>query len=247
MGLLSLLGLIACDNAHTVLKGSFKGKPYELLSIETKGFSTNRIDYALKLGSYKQVRIDALTTDWGPPYADELYGNARRVYIDKSPAPYSNQGDDPQRHPATMLYLSPERFSKDVFEQYASLLQSEWPVIDQQFARDEYDRFPRILGLVYGEPQSFARLFTGKKEGKPHAIKVEPDGRVRYSPLTDWANDEYSGLSDKVQMPGKHIYVATGKLTGLTLAQVQSYKDELGKTLSDYFLVQETPDTLSLK
>lgn len=241
MGFLTLLGLGACERARVVYAGTFRGQPYQLLSIETKGFTTNRIDYALKLRGDKQVRIDALTTDWGPPYADELYGQARRVYTDPRPAPYANQRDNPQRHPSTMLYLSPKRFSAAAFEHYAALLQSEWGAIDAQFSRSEDDRFPRIMGLVYGQPQQFARLFKGNQQGKPYTIKVEPDGRIRYSPVTDWANDEYSGLSEKVQMPGKRIYVATGKLAGLSLTQLETYKDEQGKTLSAYFNVQEMP------
>ena len=241
MGLLALLGLTACENAHTVYSGTFSGERYQLLSIETKGFSTNHIEYALKLGSHKEVKINALTTDWGPPYADELYGGAHRIYITQNHTPYTNDRDDPQHHPSTMLYLSPKRFSTETFGRYAAFLQSEWSRIDSQFTRDNYDHFPRIIGLVYGEQPQFARLFTGKKDGKTYTIKIEPDGRIRFAPLTDWANDEYSGLSEKVQMPGKLIYVATGKEAGLSLAQVKTYKNEEGKTLSDYFTLQEKP------
>lgn len=38
------------------------------------------------------------------------------------------------------------------------------------------------------------------------------------------ANDEYSGLWEKVQTPGKVIYVATGKEAGLSLARERTYQ-----------------------
>ncbi|GAB3556923.1 hypothetical protein GCM10027577_45160 [Spirosoma fluminis] len=247
MNLFLLLGLLSCDNWKAIRAGTFKGAAYQLQSLETKGFSTNRIDYAIKLDGEKRVVIDAMTTDWGPPYADDLYGKARRVYIDKNHQAYSNEPDDPQRHPSTMLYLSPERFTEAAFERYAELLKREWPRIDRQFSRDEADRFPQIIGLVYGNQQDFVRVFRGKQDGKNYEIKVEVDGRIRYSPDQEWSNDEYSGLSEKVQMPGKRIYVATGKETGIPLAQVLTYRDAVGKSLGDYFQLLAKSDTLSNK
>lgn len=242
MGILALLGFSGCEHTKPFYTGTFNGEPYELLSVETKGFSTNSIDYSLKLGELKPVKIDPLTTDWGPPYADDLYGSARRVYIPTKYTPYRNERDNPQRHPSTMLYLSPKRFSEKDFDRYAAFLKSEWPTIDRQFSRDDYDRFPEIIGIVYGEQQDFARIFVGRKEGQKYTITIEPDGRIRYMPAdTDWPNDEYSGLSEKVQMPGKVIYVATGREAMLTPAQLQTYRDDAGKTLSDYFRLEEKP------
>ncbi len=245
MGFLSLLGLSACENWKTIYTGTFQGETYELQSLETKGFSTNRIDYALKLGKQKRVVIDALTTDWGPPYADDLYGKAPRVYLAETHMLYRNGRDNPQRHPSTMLYLSPSRFSKESYGQYAAFLKSEWPAIDRRFSRDDDDRFPQLIGLVYGKQQDFARTFNGRQADKVYTIRVEPDGRIRYMPNTEWANDEYSGLSEKLQMPGKVIYVATGKDAGLSLNQIQTYKDASGNTMDDYFLLKEKPATSS--
>lgn len=243
MGLLAFLGLFACENTQTVFVGTFKGETYRLLSVETKGFSTNSIDYALKLGRLKPVKIDALTTDWGPPYADDVYGNAPRVYLNVAQPPYSNERDDPQQHPGTMVYLSPNRFTIQAYTQYANLLKSEWPRIDRQFSRHDDDRFPQIMGLVYGEPQTFTRTFRGKQTDKDYLIQIRPDGRIQYTPEKEWANEEYSGLSEKVQMPGKLIYVATGKEARLSLAMIQTYRDTAGKTLGDYFLLREKPTT----
>lgn len=238
MGLLTLLGLMACKNTSSFYAGTFNDEPYELLSIETKGFSTNHIDYALALGRWERLEFTPLTTDWGPPYADDLYGNARRIYIDQR-ALYSNEPDNATEHKRTMLYLSPNRFSPEVFARYADFMKTEWPKIDRQFGSEPYSRFPHVIGLVYGEQPDYVRVFKGKKEGKPYMIKVEPDGRIRYVPDTDYPNDEYSGLSEKVQMPGKIIWIATGKAAGLSLEQVRTYIDASGKGLSDYFTLKE--------
>lgn len=241
----AFLGLFACENSVSIYRGTFKDETYEVLSIETIGFSTNQIDYAIKLANQKWVRIDALTTDWGPPYSDDVYGSTRRVYSNRNHTPYSNERDNPQRHPSTMLYLSPGRFSKEAFERYADLLKSEWTTIDRQFSRDDYDRFPQIIGVVYGDRQDFVRIFRGRQNDKNYSVKVEPDGRIRYSPDGEWPNDEYSGLSEKVQMPGKLIYVATGKNAGLSLNQVQTYQDAAHKRIGDCFDLQEKSDSTS--
>ncbi len=237
--MMTLLSLFGCAKTHTFHTGTFNGVPYELQSTEKKGFTTNSISYAVKLGRWKTAKIDALTTDWGPPYADDLYGDALRVYIDPNHTPYSNERDNPHLHPSTMLYLSPKRFSREAFDQYVALLKSEWTTIDRLFKRDEYDRFPHIIGLVYGEQQGFTRIFRGKKDGQNYYIAVEPDGRIRFEQDQKFGAVEYCGLSEKVQMPGKILYVATGKDAGLPLSAFQAYRDERGKTLSDYFTLTE--------
>ncbi len=234
--MITLPRLSGCVNTESFHNGTFKGEPYELAYRETKGFSTNSIYYEVKLGRRKWVKVDPNTTNWGPPYADDLYGDARRVYINKNHTPYSNDPDNAVIHPSTMLYLSPSRFSQDTFDQYAAFMQSEWPKIDHQFGVQS--RFPHIIGLVYGEQDDFARTFRGQKDRIDYIIRVEVDGRIRYgSPTLSF--EQSSGLSEKVQMPGKVIHVATGKDAGLSLIDLQNYRDAGGKTLSDYFTLTE--------
>ncbi|GAB3700235.1 hypothetical protein GCM10027592_27020 [Spirosoma flavus] len=233
------MGLTGCERWKTFHTGTFNGETYEVQFLETKGFSTNRIDYSVKLGNRKRVIIDALTTDWGPPYADDLYGQATRVYIGKNHVPYRNEPDNAVQHPSTMLYLSPDRFSQDDFNQYVALLQRVWAAIDRKHASGEYDHFPHIIGLVHGESDNFVRIFKALRNGKTYLLKIEPDGRVRYMADEPSANDEYSGLSEKVQMPGKRIYVATGKETGMIRSEILTYKNDAGKTLEHYFKLEE--------
>lgn len=241
MALFSLLSLLGCGNTHTFHEGTFNGVPYELQSTETKGFSTNSISYSVKLGRWKTAKIDALTTDWGPPYADDLYGDALRVYIDSNHKPYRNEPDNAIQHASTMLYLSPSRFSEQAFAEYSAFMQREWPKIDRQFTQSEYDRFPHIIGLVYGDQADFVRIFKGKKDGQNYYIAVEPDGRIRFEQDSQSGAIDYSGLSEKVQMPGKVIYVATGKDAGLSMQELLMYKDKGGKTLADQFTLREKP------
>lgn len=236
-----LLISLGCANRQTIHTGTFDNETYELKSVETQGFSTNSISYELTLGRWKSAKIDAITTDWGAPYADDLYGNARRVYIRPDHIAYRNEPDNAVDHQATMLYLSPSRFSPDAFARYADFMKAAWPGIDRQFATDRYNRFPHIIGIVYGKQRDFARTFRGRHEGKAYLIRVEPDGRIRYMLDSQGANDEYSGLSEKVHMPGKIVYLATGKDARLTLAQVRTYTDETDKALTDYFELREKP------
>jgi hypothetical protein len=241
MTLFSFLSLFGCANTQTLHEGTFNGVPYKLQSIENKGFSTNSITCAVKLGRWKAAPIDALTTDWGPPYADDLYGNTRRVYLNKNHKPYQNEPDNAVQHPSTMLYLSPSRFSEQAFAEYSAFMQSEWPNIDQQFTQSAYNRFPHIIGLVHGDQTDFVRIFRGKKEGKNYSISVEPDGRVRFEQDSQYGAEEYSGLSEKIQMPGKIIFVAVGKNAGLSMQELLTYKELDGKTLADYFTLREKP------
>ncbi|MBD2705027.1 hypothetical protein IC229_30640 [Spirosoma sp. BT702] len=236
---LTFWGLTGCENWKAFHTGTFNGEPYEVQFMESKGFSTNRIDHAIKLGNRKRVVIDALTTDWGPPYADDLFGEAKRVYIDKNHVSYRNEPDNAVQHPSTMLYLSPNQFSREDFDQYVALMHREWAAIDRKHANGEYDHFPHIIGLVYGESDDFVRIFRASKNGKTYLLTIEPDGRIRYMADEVSANDEYSGLSEKVQMPGKRIYVATGKNAGLSRTEILMYKDKSGKTLGDYFTLEE--------
>ena len=206
----TLLNLFGCATTQTIYTGTFNNETYALCSVETKGFSTNSISYELKLSRWKSVRIDALTTDWGAPYADDLYGDARRMYSSPEHTAYRNEPDNFIDHQATMLYLSPSRFPAASFTYFVDFMKTEWPKIDRQFATHAYSRFPHIIGLVYGEQPDFVRTFRGNRAGKKYLIRVEPDGRVRY--MVDGQG---------------------------SLAQLRTYTDKAGNTLSDYFQLME--------
>lgn len=248
--LLSLLtiALMApqCTERTVFHTGTFEGETYKITSIETKGFSNNSIAYELKLGSRKAVAINANTTDWGPPYTDDLYGTTPRVYVGPQHAVYQSVDSDSAGFGGTMVYLSPERFSRKVFDEYARFMTQAWPAINEEYADRPYTSFRRIIGLVYGNQDAIRFVFTGEKEGQKYTITVEPDGRIQYAPVKQYANYEYSGLSAKVHMPGKCIYVSlapgAGALYGgVSMSQLATYRDATGKTLADYFTLLPDP------
>lgn len=250
-GFLSLLVIammaFQCKSRTVFHTGTFEGESYTLTSIETKGFSTNSFTHELKLGSRKAMKIDAHTTDWGPPYADDLYGNTPRVYIPaQHSAAYHNKDNDSMRFGGTMLYLSPDRFSRQAFDTYARLMKQVWPDIDKKYANQPYTSFPKLIGLVHGNQDDFTLTFKGEKEGQDYTVRVEPDGRILYTHVKPYSSDEYSGLSQRVQMPGKRIFVSTkpdaGTLySGVSMAQLKTYRDKYGKILADYFTLIPDP------
>lgn len=249
-GFLSLLALAGmafqCKSRSVIHSGTFEGKSYTLTSVESKGFSTNSFTYELKLDRQKAVLIDAHTTEWGPPYADDLSGTAPRVYIEKQNTPYRYQDTTWALYPATMLYLSPERFSRQAFDACARFMTQVWPDIDKKYANQPYSSFRQIIGLVHGNQKDFRLTFTGKKEGLTYDLTVEPDGRIQYAPVTQGANYEYSGMSHRVQMPGKRILVSNqpnaGQVyDGLSMAQLSTYRNKKGKVLADYFTLIPDP------
>ena len=67
------LGLLSCSEETVIYTGQFKDQKYIVTSIETKGPSTNSINYELKLGNLTPVMIDPLSTNPGVPYSSEVF------------------------------------------------------------------------------------------------------------------------------------------------------------------------------
>ena len=245
MALSTLFGFLGCGSASTLEEGTFEGKPYTFSSREYKGFSTNSFEYSIKLGSLPAIGITASTTDWGPPYSDAVYGTAPFGYITQNRQPYRNELFDDAHPTNTMLYLAPNRFSKPEFDQYVRFMQQEWPAIDTKYATQPGLRsFPHLIGLVYGKQADFVRIFKGKTQGKPFLFRVEIDGRIRYREDAEYNNDAYTGLAQKVHMPGALIYLDTYtryEPSVFTIPQLQQFRDNSGKTIMDYFTIVPKP------
>ncbi len=107
---------------HTFEEGTYNGKKYKLQTKEVKGFSTNRIEYRLKYANLPYIELGALTTDWGPVYSDEIYGETDYSYIPTLKKAYGNT----LRHSSgntefgySMLYFSPKKFNRGEYKLYA--------------------------------------------------------------------------------------------------------------------------------
>ena len=105
----SLLSLLLTGWAlsdEVVYQGEYQGQNAVVKSHQTGNFNGTRTDWRIQLGDLPEMPVNITilyanpvpqggetTTDWGPPYSDDIYGAHPRVYWGKAPA-YSNAGDD---------------------------------------------------------------------------------------------------------------------------------------------------------
>lgn len=238
IGLISIISLFSCKTYDTIYEGKFKGQNYSITSIETKGPSTNSFDYELKFGNLKSVMINALTTNLSVLYSKDVFKNTEYITLPVPQTPYMNEYNYDEKIESTVLYFPEDRFTKDEFKKYSELMISEWPNIDKKFIKP-YTSFPRIIGIVYGNDKNFTLTFKSDYDGKPYLLVVQPDGFIKFYADDDKRNYEYSGLSDKVQMPDKIIFLKTGKEAKLAQKDILNFKDNNGKNLNDYFIIKE--------
>lgn len=235
----SLLGLFSCKHTTVTYKGEYKGKEVIIKSIERKGFSSNSIEYEVHYGDLKPFLLDAYTSDlYDRPYSDDLFGGAPRHYFDTAHSAYKNEIDFEREIRPTMLYMSPKKFSREDFEAYADFFEHKWA----PYAKDTNKEWTYIrehyVGIVYGDKETFTRFFYGQEQGKPYYFDITPSGLIEYhegTPKTE-VSCQGSGLSNKVQMPGKIILLTD--TTTFNLDKLRSYKDDKGKSMEDYFTIQ---------
>lgn len=242
----------------TFYEGTYNGMPYVLQEREIKGFSTNRLEQRFRLGNLSAVEITALTTDWGPPYSNDIFGMAPYCYTARNIPPYRSEEKDatnyePFKHEYTMLYLSPKTFSKADYDQYCAFMKSEWPKIDRQYAEKEYSNFPHLIGLVYARQGDITKIYKGTYNPYPGIkpvklkkafIRIQNDGRVQLVDDDQWRNTSYSGLSIRVQMPGKRLYLDTNLTNGGigSLAVLRTFKDDRGRSPDmDFQILEKHP------
>ena len=249
-------GCLSSSSDKVLFEGTYQGAPYTVKSHDTSNFNGTRTDWRLQLDDLPELPVNitrlrgtpvavdgVVTTDWGPPYSDDLFDGHERVYLSGAPA-YNSVGNDyktlPQaQHDQTMLYVS-EKLSAQQFRRYAACMKAEWPRIDKALAFDPATNFPHIIGLVHGSKQRFVRNFEGLCNGVPHVLRVDPDGFVNLDP-SDVANVNHMRHC-KVQMPGKVI--ALHQIYGwqdykTSKAEVSKFVDSNGKTPGDYFELKD--------
>ena len=255
--LLSFLFGRRVSSAKNVLyKGNYNGETFVVRAHETRSFNGNRTDWRIKLGDLPEVPINitrrrgtpippggAVSTDWGVPYSDEIFGEHEHIYFGDRPD-YSNVGDDysnemePQ-HDQSLLYVS-RRLSTAQFQQYAVMMTAKWAEVDASLTGDD-NNFPHLIGLVHGERPLFIRTFRGECNGVSHVLRVDPDGYVNFG-IDDAAAPSNHMRHCKVRMPGKVIalhtlYLWEDYLT--TKAQIATFKDEVGQRIESTFELRD--------
>lgn len=235
----SLLGCFSCKHTSVSYKGNYKGEDVVIKSIERKGFSTNSIQREVHYGTRTPFLLDAYTSDvYDRPYSDDVFGEAPRYYFDTAHSTYQNEIDFQRDITPTMLYLSPETFSREDFEAYADFFRHKWPEYVQESNQAWKQIREHYVGIVYGNKASFTRVFYGTEQRKPYFFDITPDGLIEYHEGTPETETGFqgSGLSNKVQMPGKVILLTD--TTVFNLEKLRAYKDKEGKCMEDYFTIR---------
>lgn len=238
----SLLGLLSCNKSRVAYKGNYKGKDVLIKSIERKGFSTNSISYEVHYGNLRPLLLDASTCDlYDRPYSDDLFGDAPRYYFDTAHSSYKNEIDFERDITPTMLYLSREKFSREEFEAYADFFEHKWSEYVNETNKEWHYIREHYVGIVYGDKQGFTHFFYGHEQGKPYFFDITPDGLIAYHAGTPATATGFqgSGLSNKVQMPGKRIFLTDTSV--FNLEKLRGYRDGNGKSMEDYFTILVQP------
>ena len=236
-----------------VYKGTHNGLNYVVKARETRNWNGSRTDWVLKLKGHPELPViitnrwgtpvepDGLvSTDWGPPYSDAIYGKYERMYVGNAPA-YTNTGDDyrdsvVRQHDYTMLYMPPGSEKKD-FDAYSGLMKAEWAAVDKALTADDAYYFPHLIGLVSAPREPFIQRFRGSKNGVKHVLRIDPDGYVFFG-FDDGSADGNHDRHSPVQMPKKEILLRTIyniDAYGWQLDDFRKMRDEKGKSPEAYF------------
>lgn len=246
----------AIGNNKVLYRGSFEGKQFTVRTHVTATFNGSRTDWRLKLDGHPALPINIIqrwgtpvalkepeTTDWGPPYSDEIYGKYERMYLVTAPAytnvPYSYHEPVKRLHDYTMLYMPPGLSSKD-FNTYARLLKTEWAAVDKALTADSESCFPHLIGLVNAPRPLFIKRFRGTKDGVQYELRIDPDGFVDVQPGEPY--DRNHVMHSPVQMPRKAIRIHTiygNDVYALTVTDIRTFRDSQGHAIEEYFKLED--------
>lgn len=239
MGLLTAVSAFfqRCTNGWgTFHEGVWEGKKYEVQTRSLSGYFSvsNTIEYRLRYGNLPYLPIDANTTNWDVVYSTDIFGKDPFDYITTKDITYSNAQTE-RVGARTFLYLLPSDVNKQEFEAYMHFFKSkEWQGADSIIMDKTKDGepFPHIVGVVYGDPSRYTQDFKGIYLGQEYTFRIEHDGRVR---LVDDLGEVGTGLSPKVQMPGKIIYFLSPSSGGITLDELKTFTNSQGQSPLEHF------------
>ena len=86
---------------------------------------------------------------------------------------------------------------------------------------------------MYGDREDFIKVFKGIYDHNFFNLTVFPDGEIVLSKESNMMELNNSGLSNKVQMPGKIIL--KNKNEGDYAPDYKNFKDKYNKYINDYY------------
>ena len=213
--------LWGCTSKDELYKGNFEGKEYRFQQVtKNQGFN-KAYSQTLKIETVSNVlHIDDKNTSPGYPYSFDMYKGVLHIILDSVSYQYKNGYDNTAKDFA-VLYVHPNKFSKEDFEVFSKFFQNEWQNIKSKVPRNQGYRTLQIVALVYGTDEQFTHRFENGKQ----SIEVWTDGQVNYS--SGAGSVQSINLSEKIQMPGKKIYVSeNGQFTMDELRAFRNKKDK---------------------
>lgn len=217
----SIAMLWGCTSKDELYKGNFEGKEYRFQQVtKNQGFN-KAYSQTLKIETVSNVlHIDDKNTSPGYPYSFDMYKGVLHIILDSVSYQYKNGYDNTAKDFA-VLYVHPNKFSTEDFEVFSKFFQNEWQNIKSKVPLNQGYRTLQIVALVYGTDEQFTHRFENGKQ----SIEVWTDGQVNYS--SGAGSVQSINLSEKIQMPGKKIYVSeNGQFTMDELRAFRNKKDK---------------------
>lgn len=200
--------LCGCTSKEELYNGNFEEKSYTFQQItKNQGFNKAYSQQLKVDGISKTLSISDKTTSPGYPYSFDIYKNVPHVILDSVTYLYNNKYEDAATNFA-VLYIHPDRFSKEDFDFLSLFFRTEWPLIKNKIPLFQGYRSLQLVALVYGTDSQFELQYINKETPITKTITVQTDGRILYSEA--FGTLQSTNLSDKIQMPGAVIYVQEG-------------------------------------
>ena len=222
---------------HTVYSGNYDGHTWELQNRSEKGFQGSHLGWRFKVKGITALPINFETCDWGPPYTTDIYGADAYEYWPGYASSYDTE-TRPNHYGETILYLNPRHVTDEEYDEMARIMRHEFPAINTKLRQDFAGSVPIIIGMVSGTPEKFTQKFYGMHQGKKMVLEIAPDGFVKLLEDNKYRSEYYSGLSYKVEMPGKILHLNTSlRKDGFSMADVRNFKTKLGVDPTKFFII----------
>jgi hypothetical protein len=240
LAIIILYQIIYRDICTEIYVGTYKNKKVKVESILHQGLIINYESFKLKLEGQPTISIDAHTTNLNSvPYSFDVFGDAKHMFLDTT-IKYQNKLVFDDTLNASMLYFDTKTFNLNEYKEYEGFFKSEWQNVVAEMKKSNRSIRNYIIGTLYGDKDDFVMTFRGLDNGVMYNLDIAADGNVQYHEEVGSLGFTGTGLSQKVQMPGKILYYKPNQLR--TIDFFKELKHKNGKKLSDYFTIIEKED-----